>query len=183
MITDYKEIELLQVAEDSVGGDGGEADVRSLVEETQEFLQSRHLSSLSSSSSLVGSSSSFLPPHAIDLKANGGLHAHVDSVRFSGDMVAGISLLSPSIMRLKPANEHGEEDVDASQWVDLYLLPLSLYVLTGTSRYQYTHELLPSGATFDLNGNDDDCDEQERGTIVVERGQRLSVIFRDAKPL
>jgi len=89
----------------------------------------------------------------------------VDSVRFSGNVVAGLSLLSPSIMRLKRDNE--SEQPESSKYVDLYLPPRSLYVLQGTSRYQYTHELLESGSRF--------------GGLIVERGHRLSVIVRDAK--
>ena len=46
---------------------------------------------------------SWLPCHAIDLSKDGRLDAHVDSVKFSGGIVAGISLLSDSIMRLRPA--------------------------------------------------------------------------------
>jgi alkylated DNA repair protein alkB family protein 7 len=103
----------------------------------------------------------WLPCHAIDLHPAGELNAHVDSVRFSGDVVAGLSLMSPCIMRLKP------EDNKASGHVDLYLPPLSLYVLSGPSRYSYTHELLPTGDSF--------------GGVAVERDHRLSIIFRDAK--
>jgi alkylated DNA repair protein alkB family protein 7 len=103
----------------------------------------------------------WLPCHAIDLHPDGALNAHVDSVRFSGDIVGGLSLQSPSIMRLKPEAQ-GE-----SGHVDLFLPPLSLYVLSGPSRYSYTHELLPTGDTF--------------GGVAVERDHRLSVIFRDAK--
>jgi alkylated DNA repair protein alkB family protein 7 len=103
----------------------------------------------------------WLPCHAIDLHPEGALNAHVDSVRFSGDIVAGLSLLSPSILRLKPQAK-GE-----SGHVDLLLPPLSLYVLSGPSRYSYTHELLPTGECF--------------GGVAVEREHRLSVIFRDAK--
>jgi alkylated DNA repair protein alkB family protein 7 len=101
----------------------------------------------------------WLPCHAIDLHPEGALNAHVDSVRFSGDIVGGLSLLSPSIMRLKPEGESGH--------VDMFLPPLSLYVISGPSRYSYTHELLPSGETF--------------GGVAVERDHRLSVMFRDAK--
>lgn len=128
----------------------------------------------------------WLPCHAIDLHATGDLNAHVDSVRFSGDIVAGISLLSGSIMRLY---EETRDDVsegketenacavdigsttDASghrPYVDLYLPPQSLYVLSGTARYRYTHELLPAGSSF-------------RGELPVCRSRRMSIIFRDAK--
>jgi alkylated DNA repair protein alkB family protein 7 len=110
----------------------------------------------------------WLPCHAIDLKEDGQLTAHVDSIKFSGGLVVGISLLTPSIMRLIPDQQEAEQ----AGWVDLYLPPLSLYALTGVGRYSYTHELLPSGATFESStGN----------PIIVERGHRLSVMFRDAK--
>lgn len=66
-------------------------------------------------------------------------------------------------MRLRP-----EASDEVKTHIDLLLPPCSLYVLTGESRYNYTHELLPSGSLF-------------RGVASVERGQRLSVIFRDAK--
>ena len=41
----------------------------------------------------------WLPCHAIDLSVTGVLKAHVDSVKFSGEIVAGISLLSDAVMR------------------------------------------------------------------------------------
>jgi alkylated DNA repair protein alkB family protein 7 len=99
------------------------------------------------------------------------LNAHVDSVRFSGDIVAGLSLMSSSIMRLR---EEKQELVSSQRkqtkdepYVDLFLQERSLYVLEGYSRYRYTHELLPSGSTF--------------GDKVVHRENRLSIIFRDSK--
>jgi len=55
----------------------------------------------------------WLPCHAIDLKKDGELNAHVDSVRFSGDLVACLSLLSLSIMRLKlppPPKDESENE-------------------------------------------------------------------------
>ena len=107
----------------------------------------------------------WLPCHGIDLHGDGELNAHVDSVRFSGDLVCGLSLLSDSIMRLRP---DPEQDDPSRGYVDLHLPILSLYVLSGQSRYRYTHEILPSGSKFRDN--------------VISRGHRLSVIFRDAKP-
>lgn len=112
----------------------------------------------------------WLPCHAIDLKKDGELKAHVDSVRFSGGMVAGVSLLSSSIMRLRPGADVGRDPEEGL--VDLHLPPLSLYVLSGVSRYQYAHELLPTGSVFESS---------DGSSIEVERDQRLSVIFRDAK--
>ena len=110
---------------------------------------------------LESTKSVFLPCHAIDLNKEGELKAHVDSIRFSGGMVAGLSLLSTSIMRLS----HGD------YFVDLLLPPHSLYVLTGPSRYEYTHELLPSLSYFQKN---------DGSLLQIERERRVSIIFRDA---
>lgn len=114
---------------------------------------------------------SWLPCHAIDLKKEGELNAHVDSVKFSGDLVAGISLLSSSVMRLTPHEDGGTPVLDGH--VDLLLPPLSLYVLTGVGRYRYSHELLKDQAIFNSPEGDT--------TTRVERGDRLSIIFRDSK--
>ncbi|GFH53862.1 hypothetical protein CTEN210_10338 [Chaetoceros tenuissimus] len=139
----------------------------------------------------------YLNCHAIHLKKDGMLTAHVDSIKFSGDIVAGLSLKSASIMRLRPASaselarrdgeeEHGDtlDQTEAGSkamigcgHVDLYLPPYSLYILSGVSRYFYTHEILPSGATFQLQ----DESNQEDSSIKVEREDRISVIFRDEK--
>lgn len=139
----------------------------------------------------------YLNCHAIHLKKDGMLTAHVDSIKFSGDIVAGLSLKSASIMRLRPASaselarRDGEEEHDDSLdetdvsskamigcgHVDLYLPPCSLYILSGVSRYYYTHEILPSGATFQLQNQS----KEEDSSIKVEREDRISVIFRDEK--
>jgi alkylated DNA repair protein alkB homolog 7 len=130
------------------------------LKKTRQFILSQHLHI----------ESTFLPCHVIDLSLNGMLRPHVDSVRFSGGLVAGVSLISPSIMRLKPAVDAHRDPQEGI--VDLLLPKLSLYVLTGVSRYNYTHELLESGAYFeDENGN------KRR----IERKSRVSVIFRDSK--
>lgn len=159
VITDYKEVELL--------------DQESLDVESQAVIE-RVRAQLIDANYVSRDYVSWLPCHAIDLKRDGELKAHVDSIKFSGDVVAGVSLLSPSIMRLKPDQEGQEneapENIDG--WVDLYLPPLSLYVLSGISRYRYSHELLPSGSVFEY---------PDGSTVTVERDRRLSVIFRDAK--
>jgi alkylated DNA repair protein alkB family protein 7 len=152
VITLYKEIELPDNSFDS-------PEIPELFQRVRSHLASQ-----------VPPECTWLPCHAIDLKQDGELTAHVDSIKFSGGLVAGISLLTPSIMRLIPDQQTAEQ----AGWVDIYLPPLSLYVLTGVGRYSYTHELLPSGATFESNTN-------TGNQITVERGHRLSVIFRDAK--
>lgn len=84
--------------------------------------------------------------HVIDLAEDGYIKPHVDSIKvraiirvdqelihlsrpidtvclqFSGEVVAGVSLLSPSIMRFK--EEHGESIIDA------FLPRRSLYMMT-----------------------------------------------------
>lgn len=118
----------------------------------------------------------WLPSHAIELHPEGELRAHVDSVRFSGGLVAGLSLGVPSIMRLQPSKEDGvsdyaqKEEKQNTGFVDLLLHPRSLYALTGRSRYDYTHELLPSNSIF---GGTAEC--------ITRTTDRWSIMFRDSK--
>lgn len=42
----------------------------------------------------------FLSPHVIDLAADGHIGAHVDSLKFSGKLICGLSLLSARVLRL-----------------------------------------------------------------------------------
>ncbi|KDO16086.1 hypothetical protein SPRG_18380 [Saprolegnia parasitica CBS 223.65] len=95
--------------------------------------------------------------HVIDLAEAGYIKPHVDSIKFSGQIVAGISLLSPSVMRFK-------EEVGPSQ-LDAFLPRRSFYCMSGGVRYRYTHEILPGHQTF--QGRD------------VERTRRISIMFRD----
>ena len=167
VITDYREMELYDIHElveamenesdPNIQASDVQTNIAKAFWKIRNHLQQNHATS---------PSTKWLPCHAIDLKQDGQLSAHVDSVRFSGHIVAGLSLLSPAIMRLK------EEDQESDQFVDLYLPPRSLYVLTGVGRYEYSHELLPDGSTFCSPPGD---------PITVPREQRLSIIFRDAK--
>ncbi|XP_078541838.1 alpha-ketoglutarate-dependent dioxygenase alkB homolog 7, mitochondrial [Lissotriton helveticus] len=74
--------------------------------------------------------------HVLDLKADGYIKPHIDSVKFCGSTIAGLSLLSSSIMRLM-----SEQNKD--HWADLLLERRSLYILSGRARYEFTHEILP----------------------------------------
>jgi alkylated DNA repair protein alkB homolog 7 len=155
VIQKYREIELL---------DDESEHLKPFLQPIRELLETNHSrpkSYLDGDASLYFSGS-WLRCHAIDLHPSGSLNAHVDSVRYSGNVVAGLSLLSESIMRLKPSGEA------ASGYIDLLLPTRSLYVLSGVSRYSYTHELLSSGSVF-------------LGTTPVHRDRRFSIIFRDAK--
>ena len=146
------------------------------------FIEERHNRSstdLINCDSSLHFSGTWLPSHAIDLHQDGELNSHVDSVRFSGNLVAGLSLQSDAIMRLKrscdslSSNEKGDTNetsktIGSSEYVDMLLPRRSLYVLSGISRYGFSHELLPCGSHF-------------QNTVPIQRGRRISIIFRDAK--
>jgi alkylated DNA repair protein alkB homolog 7 len=209
VITDYKEVELEDASLEEP--DTNTVSIPDLLQRIRDHLGRYHLSHKLQGDDNNSGTLAWLPCHGIDLKMGAELNAHVDSIKFSGDLVAGLSLLTPSIMRLRPAppdvaTEEEDEEEDRKEYtrskaaasatndegcVDLYLPPRSLYALTGVCRYRYTHELLPSGSTFLLqqsavplgttttaaaNGDGNDAN-----VVVVERGHRLSIIFRDAK--
>ncbi|NXD31985.1 ALKB7 dioxygenase, partial [Spelaeornis formosus] len=60
--------------------------------------------------------------HVLDLLPEGRVRPHVDSAKFCGCTIAGVSLLSPSVLRLQSL-------CDAQDWLELLLEPRSLYVL------------------------------------------------------
>jgi alkylated DNA repair protein alkB family protein 7 len=199
VITGYKEVELHdihQLLEENGSSDGGsigdigeheqnesvgpEAIIARAFGRIRQHLSQRHLVDVDRSPI------KWLPCHVIDLQKKGELKAHVDSVRFSGHLVAGLSLLSPAIMRLRhpppPDEDEGEEqetskrdEASSPGYVDLFLPPRSLYVLSGVGRYECSHEILPDASTF-CGGTVNSSEP-----IVVSRDQRLSIIFRDAK--
>ncbi|CAB1342261.1 unnamed protein product, partial [Coregonus sp. 'balchen'] len=62
------------------------------------------------------------PVHILDLDKAGYIKPHIDSVKFCGSSIAGLSLLSDSVMRLVREDEPAE-------WLDLFLPHRSLYIL------------------------------------------------------
>ncbi|GMR34735.1 hypothetical protein PMAYCL1PPCAC_04930, partial [Pristionchus mayeri] len=98
--------------------------------------------------------------HILDLHADGHIKPHIDSVRYCGDVITGISLLSPCVMRLR--HEQRKEELV----VDLHLPRRSLYRLGGIGRYSFTHEVLA------------DAESEFDGQKVV-RDRRISIICRD----
>jgi len=140
----------------------------------------------------------FLTPHVIDLSKDGHIGGHVDSVKFSGDFICGLSLLSSRVMRLTvdwqdtpesvircsvkheelvPLQE-GSNDKFPPQ-VDLLLPRCSLYIMKGVWRYHYNHSVLgcnSSNSNSDSNSNSEPCDD--KNSAVLDR--RVSIIFRDS---
>lgn len=99
------------------------------------------------------------PVHILDLDKKGYIKPHIDSVKFCGSTIAGLSLLSDSIMRLV------KEDAP-SEWLDLLLPRRSLYILRDQARYDFTHEILKDEDSM-FNGQ------------RVPRQRRISVICRN----
>ncbi|CAN9505937.1 unnamed protein product [Ophioblennius macclurei] len=99
------------------------------------------------------------PVHVLDLDKRGYIKPHIDSVKFCGSTIAGLSLLSDSIMRLV------KEDA-AHEWLDLLLPRRSLYILRDQARYNFTHEILKDEDSV-FNGH------------RVPRQRRISVICRN----
>lgn len=120
--------------------------------------------------------------HVLDLAADGVIKAHVDSTRYCGSTIAGLSLLTDCIMRLRRVDESEydqsgadsgkqissksvEGDSKHSHYVDVLLKRRSLYVMGGLSRYKFSHEVLPTNSEF-------------RGA-AVNKDRRISIICRN----
>ncbi|XP_067238240.1 alpha-ketoglutarate-dependent dioxygenase alkB homolog 7, mitochondrial [Chanodichthys erythropterus] len=99
------------------------------------------------------------PVHVLDLDKEGYIKPHIDSVKFCGSTIAGLSLLSDSIMRLVPEN-------NSTDWVDLLLSRRSLYILRDDARFKFTHEILKDEDSFFIGQK-------------VPRHRRISVICRN----
>lgn len=99
------------------------------------------------------------PVHILDLAKEGYIKPHIDSVRFCGDTIAGLSLLSSSVMRLSMEN-------NKAVFVDILLPQRSLYIMKGLARYKFTHEILEDSASY-FKGKQ------------IARDRRIAVICRN----
>ncbi|KAI4455184.1 spermatogenesis associated 11-related [Holotrichia oblita] len=97
--------------------------------------------------------------HILDLDKKGYIKPHIDAVRFCGDTIAGLSLLTDSVMRLV-------HDKHTHLYADVLLKQRSLYVMNGSARYDYKHEIL-SNEHSKFDGK------------VVFKDRRVSVICRN----
>lgn len=96
--------------------------------------------------------------HVLDLAKQGEIRAHVDSVKFCGRIIGGLSLLSDCVMRL--AHERQPELI-----VDVMLRRRSLYIMQDVSRFDFTHAVLAQNDSL-------------FATQRVPRERRISIIFR-----
>ena len=113
----------------------------------------------------------WLPCHIIDLHEDGYILPHVDSIKFSGDLVCGLSFFSEAIMTLSPhVDGNGGTDLLASDSRVRFLMPpRSLYIMKGAARYNYAHAVRDPS----------DPQSQLWGERQVQSRRRLSLIFRD----
>lgn len=130
--------------------------------------------------------------HILDLAGDGIIKPHVDSSRYCGTTIAGISLLTDCIMRLRRTNENkykqgkldeangggdgavsmandssvsAEPQHEYTYYVDVLLKRRSLYIMKESARYRFTHEVLPTKALF-------------KGHEVI-KSRRVSIICRN----
>ena len=128
----------------------------------------------------------WLPPHVVDLHPEGIIGAHVDSVKFSGGSVGGLSLLSTRKIVLEPhVKKDGDDALQSEMLVGAGPVPASparsahsfiaspgsIYILTKDARYHYAH------AVVHVDGSGSDG-ERENG----EESNRVSIVLRDAPP-
>ncbi|XP_059160984.1 alpha-ketoglutarate-dependent dioxygenase alkB homolog 7, mitochondrial-like isoform X2 [Physella acuta] len=97
--------------------------------------------------------------HILDISKEGFIKPHVDAIRFCGDTIAGLCLLSSCVMRLAL-------EKDSSKYGDVYLPRRCLYVMRGRARYEFTHEVLKS-------------EESVFKHQIVPRDRRISIICRN----
>ncbi|XP_068082096.1 alpha-ketoglutarate-dependent dioxygenase alkB homolog 7, mitochondrial-like, partial [Anabrus simplex] len=100
--------------------------------------------------------------HVLDLAEEGYVKPHIDSVRFCGNTIAGLSLLTDCVMRFI----HNEQKEIC---VDVLLKRKSLYIMKDFARYNFTHEILPNVCSRFRDQ-------------VIHKGRRLSIICRNEPP-
>ncbi|XP_047999025.1 alpha-ketoglutarate-dependent dioxygenase alkB homolog 7, mitochondrial [Leguminivora glycinivorella] len=106
-----------------------------------------------------GADSELLPAaHVLDLAAAGYIKPHIDAVRFCGGMIAGLCLLSDAVMRL-------QHETHKHLGLDALLQRRALYIMSGVSRYSYTHAVL---------GGEESAWRGER----LQRRRRVALILR-----
>lgn len=143
--------------------------------------------------------------HILDLAADGRIDHHVDSIKFSGDIVCGISLGSAAIMELKydadaataarqlpgrPRLVGAEAPAPDKTVIRMRLPRRSLYFLIAESRYCWSHAVLGGTTTFVPGGAaapvaagvpdaSEDAGASTAAAVDVVRNRRISLIFRD----
>nr|CAH8860544.1 unnamed protein product [Trichobilharzia regenti] len=126
--------------------------------------------------------------HVLDLAESGEIMPHVDSVKFCGDSVTVLSLLSDCILRLAIAPQSDVVGIPENQWdylhsltlpsigtwIDVFIPRRSVYVMRRALRYLCTHAILSNGEVGRMH--------QQHESVGLysssPRGRRVSVICR-----
>lgn len=114
--------------------------------------------------------------HVLDLAKDGVIKPHVDSVRYCGSTISGISLLSDCVMRLVRVEEATPNDTDfrttqsnlivKDYYANVLLPRYSLYIMRNTARYNYTHEIMDNKVSAIFGEK-------------LEKDRRISIICRN----
>lgn len=87
-----------------------------------------------------------------------GISKHIDNTSY-GDIIGCYTLGSGCYMRF--TNNNNNDD-----YIDVYVKPNSLYIMSGDARYKWKHEMIP--AQYDVVES-----------IKIPRGRRISLTFRN----
>ncbi|XP_055841151.1 alpha-ketoglutarate-dependent dioxygenase alkB homolog 7, mitochondrial [Episyrphus balteatus] len=124
--------------------------------------------------------------HVLDLDEKGVIKPHVDSTRYCGTTISGMSMLSDAVMRLVRTDEKKYQQGNSVQndsnddeyrnqpttvlkgnfYADILLSQRSLYIMSHSARYNFTHEIL-SNENSNFKGS------------PVKKGRRISIICRN----
>jgi len=116
-----------------------------------------------------------LPPHVVDLDADGSISPHVDNIRHSGAVLAGLSLLSSRVMRLERQSDIEKSLAPTSEsCLEQVLQERSLYALSGPLRYDFAHSI--------LGHQDSPLHNAKHNSQSFALSRRISIIFRDRCP-
>lgn len=111
-----------------------------------------------------------------------GITPHVDLLDRFGDGIIGVSLGSGCVMRFRKLNPEeigvrsgyyqNEEHANDNETQSVYLPPGSIYVMSGESRYSWTHGIERRTADLVQGGLGDEHDNW------IARSVRVSITFR-----
>ncbi|KAJ1569125.1 Alpha-ketoglutarate-dependent dioxygenase alkB 7, mitochondrial, partial [Cladochytrium tenue] len=105
----------------------------------------------------------WLDPHLLELRdGNSGIGAHVDNLQASGQVIAGMCLLSPAVLVFRHAQQRDSA-------FSVLAEPGTLYMQRGRLRYEFTHEIPMRPEDHVFNGR------------PVARSRRVVVLLRDRR--
>ena len=86
-----------------------------------------------------GSAETLAPVHILDLHENGHIKPHVDAVRFCGNRIAGLSLLTDSIMKFRLETDKERTAQALLKRRSLYLMKYKLFSLFYSIHFSFLH--------------------------------------------